>query len=207
MTDRKITDRKIPAPLYAAAGAGDLAYQELRKLSERLVASVQSAEAGDLRTRVDHTRAELRARATSTTADLRTRANEFANEFTVREDLDKVREAAQRNVAAMLTGVHAAQVRANALYTDLIARGERVVRGAGEGVSDAALKVAASVETATDKEVTAAEAETTVTKVLQKAEVANAETDARIAKAKAEDATERATKPVKRATRAPRTTK
>jgi heparin binding hemagglutinin HbhA len=205
MTDRKITDRKIPAPLYAAAGAGDLAYQELRKLSERLVSTVQ--EPGDLRTRVDHTRAELRARANSTTAELRTRANEFANEFTVREDLDKVREAAQRNMTAMLTGVHAAQVRANALYTDLIARGERVVRGAGEGAADAALKVAATVDSATDKEVTAAEAETAVTQVVQKAEVANAETDARIAKAKAEDATEQATKPMKRATRAPRATK
>jgi len=28
--------RKIPAPLYAAAGAGDLAYQQLRKLPERV---------------------------------------------------------------------------------------------------------------------------------------------------------------------------
>lgn len=192
MTERKITDRKIPAPLYAAAGAGDLAYQELRKLSERFVASVQSAEAGDLRTRVDHTTAELRARA---------------HELRSREDLDKVREAARRNAAAMLSSMHAAQERANALYIDLIARGERVVRGAGEGAADAVMKVAATVESATDREVDAAEAETAVAKTVHKAQVANAETDARIAKAKAEDATERVTKPVKRATRAPRATK
>jgi len=30
------TTRKIPAPLYAAAGAGDLAYQQLRKLPEQV---------------------------------------------------------------------------------------------------------------------------------------------------------------------------
>jgi hypothetical protein len=107
----------------------------------------------------------------------------------------------------MLTGVHAAQVRASTLYTDLIARGEKIVRGAGEGAAGAALKVAATVENATDKEVTAAQAETAVTKTVRKADKATAETDARVAKAQAKDATERAAKPVKRATRTPRTTK
>jgi len=44
------TKTKIPAPLYAAAGAGDLAYQQLRKLpavlnelSDRAVASLRTA--------------------------------------------------------------------------------------------------------------------------------------------------------------------
>lgn len=32
-----ITKTRIPAPLYAAAGAGDLAYRELRKLSAQVV--------------------------------------------------------------------------------------------------------------------------------------------------------------------------
>jgi len=30
------TDKKIPNPVYAAAGVGDLAYQQLRKLPERV---------------------------------------------------------------------------------------------------------------------------------------------------------------------------
>ena len=48
MTDQ--TKTRFPAPLYAAAGAGDLAYQQLRKLpavlnelSDRAAASVYAA--------------------------------------------------------------------------------------------------------------------------------------------------------------------
>jgi hypothetical protein len=37
MTDTKINERKVPNPLYAAAGAGDLAYQQLRKLRGKVV--------------------------------------------------------------------------------------------------------------------------------------------------------------------------
>jgi heparin binding hemagglutinin HbhA len=194
-----MTDRKIPAPLYAAAGAGDLAYQELRKISERLAAGVATTRPAELRERATQTTGELRERATATGTGLISRAGEFKG----REDLDKIREAALRNAAAVLTGVQAAQARANAVYTDLIARGERVVRGAGEATADAALSVAASVESATDREVAVAEAETAVARKSAKAAATTAKTDARIAKAKADDATAAATKPVKR-TRAPR---
>ncbi len=54
MTQTKAeTKIKIPSALYAAAGAGDLAYQELRKLSER-VAGIK------LRDRVSETESEMR---------------------------------------------------------------------------------------------------------------------------------------------------
>jgi heparin binding hemagglutinin HbhA len=85
------TNTKIPAPLYAAAAVGDLAYQRLRKLP---------ATVADLRERVART-------------DL---------------DTDKLRGIAQRNATALVNGAHSAQERAQAIYTQLVARGEQVVR-------------------------------------------------------------------------------
>jgi heparin binding hemagglutinin HbhA len=86
------TNTKIPAPLYAAAAVGDLAYQRLRKLP---------ATVADLRERV--ARADL--------------------------DADKLRGIAQRNANALVSGAHSAQERAQALYTQLVAHGEQVMRG------------------------------------------------------------------------------
>jgi hypothetical protein len=86
------TNTKIPAPLYAAAAVGDLAYQRLRKLP---------ATVADLRERV--TRTDL--------------------------DTDKLRGIAQRNANALVSGAQAAQERAQAIYTQLVAHGEQVVRG------------------------------------------------------------------------------
>jgi hypothetical protein len=37
MTDTNTTQRKVPTPLYAAAGAGDLAYRQLRKLRGKVL--------------------------------------------------------------------------------------------------------------------------------------------------------------------------
>jgi heparin binding hemagglutinin HbhA len=85
------TNTKIPAPLYAAAAVGDLAYQRLRKLPTTV--------------------ADLRERVTRT--DL---------------DTDKLRGIAQRNANALVTGAQAAQERAQAIYTKLVAHGEEVVR-------------------------------------------------------------------------------
>jgi hypothetical protein len=86
------TNTKIPAPLYAAAAVGDLAYQRLRKLP---------ATVADLRERVART-------------DL---------------DTDKLRGIAQRNATALVNGAHSAQERAQAIYTQLVAHGEQVMRG------------------------------------------------------------------------------
>jgi len=93
------TKTRIPAPLYAAAGAADLAYRKLRDLAEQ------------------------------------------RNLPTARElDVEKLRGVAKRNVKAfvvsaqaaqgkVIAGAQVAQEKAVEIYTDLVARGEKVVRG------------------------------------------------------------------------------
>jgi heparin binding hemagglutinin HbhA len=117
------TKTRFPAPLYAAAGAGDLAYQQLRKLPAVIN--------------------ELSDRAAAT---LRT-ANETANSraTTLREkaattDLDRLRSTAASSAVAL---AQAAQERAIAVYTTLVAHGERVV---GTGLVEAADVVNADIE-------------------------------------------------------------
>ncbi len=118
------TKTRFPAPLYAAAGAGDLAYQQLRKLpavvtelSERAAASLRiyNEQAGAKA-------AELRDKATTA-------------------DLDALRGNAT-SVASSLAQL--AQERAVTAYTALVARGERVV---GTGVVATADVVNADLET------------------------------------------------------------
>ena len=92
------TARRYPAPVYAAAGAGDLAYQQLRKLPARA-------------------------------AELTEKLRPVVAEPKLRVDVERVRDVAIRNAAVLMTGVQAAQERAAAVYTDLIARGEKVVDG------------------------------------------------------------------------------
>ncbi|GAA5177789.1 hypothetical protein GCM10023322_03350 [Rugosimonospora acidiphila] len=96
-------DAKIPAPLYAAAAVGDLAYQRLRKLPAAVT--------------------ELRGRVSSGEFDS-DRLRDAAGGRAVR-----LRDAAQRNVVSLVTNAQAAQERAQEIYTDLVARGEQVVRG------------------------------------------------------------------------------
>jgi hypothetical protein len=122
MTDP--TKTRFPAPLYAAAGAGDLAYQRLRKLpavinqwSDRAAASLRSAN----------------DTATSRATLLRERANAT--------DFDQLRSTA---ASSAVTLAHAAQERAIAIYTALVAHGERVV---GTGVVEAADVVNADMVT------------------------------------------------------------
>jgi len=121
------TKTRFPAPLYAAAGAGDLAYQQLRKLpavvtelSDRAVASLRTAN-----DTASTTATSLKTTATST-------------------DFDKLRESAAAGAAAF---AQAAQERAVAVYTSLVAHGERVV---GTGVVEAADVVNADI-TATEE--------------------------------------------------------
>ncbi|MEV4349235.1 hypothetical protein AB0J83_32665 [Actinoplanes sp. NPDC049596] len=116
--------------MYAAAGAGDLAYQQLRKLpavvnelSERAAASlrVYNEQAGTKA-------AELRDKAATT-------------------DFDALRG----NAASVATSfAQIAQDRALAAYTALVARGERVV---GSGVVEAADVVNADIETTEEPKV------------------------------------------------------
>ena len=118
------TDTRFPAPLYAAAGAGDLAYQQLRKLPA-VVSELSDRAVASLRTANDT--------ASTTAASLKSTANAT--------DFDKLRETATASAVAFAA---AAQERAVAVYTSLVAHGERVV---GTGVVEAAEVVNADIET------------------------------------------------------------
>jgi hypothetical protein len=52
------------------------------------------------------------------------------SERNLRADLDKLRDSARRNAQAFVSGAQVAQKQALAVYTELVARGERVVAGA-----------------------------------------------------------------------------
>jgi heparin binding hemagglutinin HbhA len=122
MTDQ--TKTRFPAPLYAAAGAGELAYQQLRKLPA-VVTEISERAAMSLRT--------YNEQAGSKAAELREKA--------ATTDFDALRG----NAASVATSLaQLAQERTVAAYTALVARGERVV---GSGVVDAADVVNADLET------------------------------------------------------------
>ncbi|MEV8507299.1 hypothetical protein AB0368_21130 [Actinoplanes sp. NPDC051475] len=141
------TKTRIPAPLYAAAGAGDLAWRELRKLpavvselSDRAVASLKIANDA-----AGTTATSLKDKASTT-------------------DFDKLRNEATSGALAF---AQVAQERALAVYTSLVARGERVV---GTGVIEAADVVNADMVTTEEpKAVEAAEAATPAPKPRKRA--------------------------------------
>ena len=227
MTTQPKTSR-IPAPLYAAAGAGGLAYQQLRKLpavvSElrtRVAADLGAVNGVELRQKANET---LRT-ATLTADSLRQKAatdldlqklREAADLKRVREaadldrlkelaDLDKLREAATRNAAVVVAGAYAAQERALAAYGRLVARGERVV---GAGVLEAAETVNTDIET-TEAAPTATAAVTPATAdVPTPAEVAEvAEAKPATVKKRATRATKATAKPATPSAKLPRATK
>jgi len=145
MTQPKTT--RIPAPLYAAAGAGDLAYRRLRQLPA-VVTDLTDKAAGSTAELREKANATLRT-ANTAALDLRARAGEL--------DVDRLRSTALRNAASVLAGAYAAQSRAVAAYTALVAHGEQVI---GSGVVQAADTVNADIETTREPaEVTAPGAE------------------------------------------------
>lgn len=124
------TKTKIPTPLYAAAGAGDLAYQQLRKLpavltelSDRAVASLRTAnvQATELQKKAAAQAGELQKKAAGT-------------------DFDALRANAQTAATAF---AQIAQERAVSTYAALVARGEKVV---GTGIVESAEVVNADIE-------------------------------------------------------------
>jgi hypothetical protein len=121
----KTTTRKIPGPLYAAAGAGDLAYQRLRKLPEQV---------SSLRDRV---------------SELRPAVSEAVSETNLRADLDRLRQVARRNAANIVAGAQQASERAAAVYTQLVVRGEKVVRTVQGAEAKVEIRPAAGAVTAT----------------------------------------------------------
>ncbi|MER5609549.1 hypothetical protein AB0F93_05135 [Micromonospora tulbaghiae] len=192
MTTQPKTNR-IPAPLYAAAGAGELALEQLRKLptvvtdlgGKAVVTGFELRQkATETLKTANQTATGLRERAVATDLDqLREAANleklrEAANLDKLRDaaNLDKLREAATRNAAVVVAGAYAAQERALAAYAELVARGERVV---GAGVLEAADTVNADIEAteATGTDVTPKADTAPKTEVAPKPETAAATTE------------------------------
>lgn len=130
MTDQQTKSTRIPAPIYAAAGAGDLAYQQLRKLPTVVGEFSDRAMAGGMELR-EKAVAQLRV-ANTTATSLRDRA--------ATTDLDTLRDKATSNAVAF---AQAAQERAAAVYTALVSHGERVV---GTGVVQTAEVVNSDIE-------------------------------------------------------------
>lgn len=159
---------RIPAPLYAVAGVGDLAYQQLRRLPAVVTSLSDETTRTELREKAVSTTAELREKAATTTAELREKAvtttAELRQRATSREfDLDQLRAATLRNAAVVVAGAQAAQERAVAVYGELVARGERVV---GTGVVQAADTVNADMA-ATEAPATPAAVSGTPTEVIE----------------------------------------
>lgn len=140
------TKTRFPAPLYAAAGAGDLAYQQLRKLPAVL---------DELAVRVN----EFSGQAGTKAAQLRDKAGTA--------DIDKIRDNAAASAIALAT---TATERAVAAYTALVARGERVV---GTGVVEAAEVVNADMVTTEEPKAVEAAAAATEPKARKRAATGN----------------------------------
>jgi hypothetical protein len=140
----KTTTRKIPSPLYAAAGAGDLAYQRLRKLPEQVT---------QLRDRV---------------SELRPAVSEAVSETNLRADLDRLRQAARRNAATIVAGAQQATERAAAVYTELVVRGEKVVRTVQGGEASIEVRPTAGAVTATATAATTTESKPAESKPVAK---------------------------------------
>jgi heparin binding hemagglutinin HbhA len=139
------TKTRFPAPLYAAAGAGDLAYQQLRTLPS--LVDELSVRVNQLSERAAASLKTANEQAGSTAATLREKANTT--------DFDKLRDNAASGAVAF---AQIASERAIAAYTALVARGERVV---GTGVVEAADVVNADIETTEEpKAIATAEAKT-----------------------------------------------
>jgi heparin binding hemagglutinin HbhA len=118
------TTTKIPAPLYAAAGAGDLAMERLRKLPERLTVLQERVNAfqDELPGRFN----EIQDKVTQKVAEIPSLVAEFRQRV-VDTDTDKLRESARRNANVVRTNAQAAQEKAAAIYAELVTRGEQVV--------------------------------------------------------------------------------
>ena len=132
---------KIPAPLYAAAGAGDLAYQQLRKLPTVVGELSGRALAGgfELREKAAAGWKNANDTATGTATQLRERAEGTAAQLRA-ADLEALRDQAVRSTTAFAKTV---EEKATQFYVALVAHGERVV---GTGVVEAAEVVNADIE-------------------------------------------------------------
>jgi heparin binding hemagglutinin HbhA len=105
-----MTKPDLPTAFYAAAGAGDLAYQQLRKLPEATERALRTA---------GETATTLRERVAAGEARL-------PRERIVAE-VARLRESAQRGALTVVSSAATAQNKAVTGYQNLVAHGEKVV--------------------------------------------------------------------------------
>jgi len=131
----KKTEQKHSSAVYAAAGVGDLAVQQLRKIPA--LAEQLRAKAGQLREQGP---------------SLRAQATEKAAELTGKVDVEKIR-------TVLVTNAQKAAEKATSLYEELVARGERVVdeESAKPAAHTVAIETAEPAATPAEKPVTPAE--------------------------------------------------
>ena len=118
------TTTRMPGPVYAVAGAGELAFQQLLKLPAVTAELADELRRADLPARVEKFRADLPGRVEKLRADLPGRVEK------VRADLPaRVEQLRAELPAAMTTFVSEAYQ----VYNDLVARGEAVVEARRNG--------------------------------------------------------------------------
>jgi heparin binding hemagglutinin HbhA len=130
--------QKYPRPLYAAAGASDLAAEKLRTLPDRMAGLSEWAR-GELsggRGRAQGELAELGERLGAGLASVRDRAQDLGTSLSggdMRTDLRRFQKVARRRAGelanAAARNLATAQGRAVHVYDDLVARGTAVLEG------------------------------------------------------------------------------
>jgi heparin binding hemagglutinin HbhA len=134
MSTQSANTRRIPNPIYAAAGAGDLAYRQLRLLPAKALQF--SGKVAALRPVVTE----------AVTGAVAGAAGAVKQPVVV--DVDRLRVIARRNATVLLTQAQAAQERAATVYADLVARGEKIVGGPYKELEPAGDVVPVDVEPA-----------------------------------------------------------
>jgi hypothetical protein len=134
------TSTKIPGPVYAVAGAGDLAYRQLLNSLPRVAELPARVEAlrAELPGRVEQLRAGLPGRVEQLRSDLPVRMAEFPAR------VEALRTELRTEVPAAVNSFVAEAV---SVYSGLVARGTKVVANAR--TRDAAASTSASTSTST----------------------------------------------------------
>lgn len=113
MSTQSANSRKIPNPIYAAAGAGDYAYQFA---SEQIRQFPANAE-------------KLRERVVALRPAVTDAVTKRINEPTRTVDVERLRAIAKRNAETLRVQADQLRTRAETVYTELVARGEKIVGG------------------------------------------------------------------------------
>jgi heparin binding hemagglutinin HbhA len=136
---------KYPRPFYAAAGFGDMAAEQVRRLPERVAGFQEWA-----RTEGRAELTELGGRIGTGLAQVRSRAGHVGDtlgDVDVRADLRRIGDAARRRAADLSVTAQrnlvTAQARAAEVYGELVNRGETLVEGVRTQPANAELTEAA----------------------------------------------------------------